>query len=367
MAKTSARDGGQASGAEWQPAPPLWKVEQKSEPYGGDRYPTPLRSGQWESMLVGPFIPYAEDQDITRRYYGVPHRETFLNFKAWTDDGSICLVNDKMTSPTVGGEGGALVASAWYPTARIDAGVGKRTPDPRRAAFTGKAQHELTADGRNRYAAETTDGTDEILFDDKTVQLRAANGGIDLRGVRPTPAFQCLLPWRTPSGEADFMYYTTQPYLIEGTYFGQAVTGYSMVEHAWGNRTWLEHWWYRNRSGHFNNHSLTTYSDGTTELCLIFYGTYGARGALIVDSDNHVVVNTGEVNVERQAGGRYVYSFVDGPDWEFVPDHPDTNFPGTVKRVGETREVVRAYAYCSVFSSDLRPPSQLGQTTRPMA
>jgi hypothetical protein len=101
-------------------------------------------------------------------------------------------------------------------------------------------------------------------------------------------------------------------------------------------------------------------------MCRVFYGEFGARGALIVDSRGQVIVNTGEVNVEWRAGGRYVYSFVNGPQWEFVPDHADTNFPATVTRIGETREVVRAYAYCSVFIGELRPPTPLGQTTRPM-
>jgi hypothetical protein len=314
-------------------------------------------------MVVGPYVPYAEDQHVARRYYGLPHQDTFLNFKLWNAEGTIYLVNDKISSPA---DGGPLKASAWYPTARMGPRDGKRTPDSRRDALTGHATYELTSDNRNRYVAKTKGGSDEFLYDEQTVELTSTNGALALTGVMPTPALQYLLPWRAPNGDTDMMYYTCQLYFVEGAYFGEQVTGYSMIEHMWGNRAWRDNWWFQNRPPHHSVHSLTTFSDGTTEMCRIFYSQYGARGALIVDSDSQVIVNTGEVNVERQAGGRYVYGFVDGPQWEFVPDHADTNFPGTVKRVGEPREVVRAYAYCSVFSEELRPATPLGQTKRPM-
>jgi hypothetical protein len=357
----SERDSAQA--AAWQPAPPSKEVEHKPDPYDGNRYPTPLRSGQWEAMALGPVVPYAEDQDIARRYYGLPHRETYFNLKFWTADGTIYMINDKFDSPV---DDGQVTAVPWYPTAVIDPTDGKRTPDPRRAALTGNATYELTPDGRNRYVAETVDGSDEFLYDEKTFVLTSTNGALDVRGVMPTPACQILLPWRSPGCDTDMMYYVCQWYYTEGSYLGEQTTGYCMVDTVWGNDRWGDNWWFQNRPPQYSLHALTTYADGITEMCRIFYGEYGARGALIVDSNRQVIVNSGEVNVEKQAGGRFVFSYANGPQWEFVPDHPDTHFPAVVRRIGETREVVRAYAYCSVKTDGLRPPTPLGQTRRPM-
>jgi hypothetical protein len=213
---------------------------------------------------------------------------------------------------------------------------------------------------------ETEEGSNEVSFDMKTLELSSTTGTLNLSGVMRTSGFQGLLPWRAPGGNTDLMYYMCQMYLMEGDYLGERVHGYSMIEHMWSSRTWRDTWWFQNRPSHHSVHSLTTYRDGTAEMFRVWYGQYGARGAVVVDSEGQVILSTGEFNVERQSSGRYVYTFVDGPQWEFVPEHPGTNFPAIVKRVGETREVDKGYAYTGAGIGELRQPAPIGQTKRSM-
>jgi hypothetical protein len=331
-------------------------------PEPDDRYPSPLRMGQWAHMLIGAFRPLAEDQMVSRKYYGMRHTETWFDLFLRNAEGRYHLLSNVVQSPAEGG----LRAGPWLPFPLKSSPEGL-VPDLRIEPWDGAARQELTADGKNQYTVETRGPSEVIAFNEEGLEWRSDNGDISLAGELAAPAMQLILPWRDTSGATDVMYYTNQFYKLDGRYGGEPVHGYSMIEHMWGFTNYADTWWVQNRIVH-SCHWVTTFDDGITEMGKLLWGEYGARGILIANSKGEVIVNTTEFNLDTREDGRILFSFIDGPQWEFVPEIRVLGFPlvvGVVKRIGETRAVVRSHGL-DMSRGDTGPPIVLGQAARPM-
>jgi hypothetical protein len=305
-------------------------------------YGPQLRMGQWDHMLMGTFTPLPEDQIVTNKYLGLRHAETWFDLFLRNDSNRYFLASNAVQNLTDGGE---LTARTWVPTLEStpEGGV---VPDPRYQPWTGKPVQEITPDKKNKYTVATKASTEEVIFNERTLEWTSKNGDVRLKGELATPAAQFILPWREPNGDTDLMYYTAQFYKVDGKFYGETVSGYTMIEHMWGTRNYADTWWVKNRVGIWMNWT-TTFDDGTTEMGEILCGKYGARAALIVNSQGKKVLNTTEFNDQISADGkRVVFTFTNGPQWEFNSEISlgRIGFVGVTKRIGETRKIVRAHA-----------------------
>jgi hypothetical protein len=325
-------------------------------------YPSPLRMGQWDHMQIGACIPLAEDQLITKTYYGLRHTGTWFNLYLRNSAGKYYFISNGVQTPAGESE---RKARAWLvPMASVEASL---VADPRCALWDGKVVHELTPDKKSRYTVETQGSSDEISFNEMGINWASKNKDIMLAGNLSTPALQFLLPWREPNGDTDAMYYTGQYYNVDGTYLGEPVHGYALIEHIWGTRNYADTWWVQNRMVYWPRWT-TTYDDGVTEMGDMMLGEHGARGALIVNSNGEVIVNTAEFQVDLKPDGRAVYTFANGPQWEFTPEIQFPGLPlgiGSVKRIGETRKIVRSHAVY-LLQGQIPSGAPFGQVTRPM-
>ncbi len=331
-------------------------------PQSAGPYPAPLRMGQWDHMLIGAFMPVAEDQRVTNTYYGLRHTGTYFNLYLRNASGKYYFLSNAVQSRP---DGGALQAGAWlFPMQSLEGGL---VPDLRSAAWDGNAVQTLTPDKKIKYTVEVQGSGDEIIFDDRALAWASKNGDIILEGDLATPAMQLILPWREPSGNTDVMYYSCQYYKLDGTYMGEAVHGYCLLEHIWGTKSYMDTWWVQNRMVYWPRW-ITTYDDGTSEMGDMMLGEHGARGALIVNSKGEIIVNTTEFTIDAKDDGRALYSFANGPQWELIPEIRVPGLPfaiGTVKRVGETRKIVRAHALY-LQQGPLRSAPAFGQGARAM-
>jgi hypothetical protein len=303
-----------------------------------------LRMGEWDHLQLGFFTPRPEDQAVTKTYLGLRHTETWFDLFLRDASGKFFFVSNVVHH----GPDGRLTAGPWVPLLR--AGPKGLAPDARQPLWSGDAAQALTADGRNRYTVHDGQTDQQISFDEKTLDWRSGDAATALKGSMTAPAIQFLLPWREPGGATNMMQYTAQYYEVSGTYDGQPVTGYALIEHTWAKDNYLDTFWVQNRQ-EYAAFWYTTYDDGTTDSGYLFCGNYGARGAIMANSKTGQILNTFDLSVDRSKAGRAVFTFPGAPPWEFIVDPSSAGAPvanadftigfGVVKRVGERRRIVR--------------------------
>jgi hypothetical protein len=306
-----------------------------------------------------------EDQLVTKTYYGLRYTDTWFDLFLRDASGTFMFVSNAVQKRP---ENAGLNSFPWVPLMR--ATPNGLAPMQGQQLWSGDAKQELTADKKNKYTVHSGNTVEEIAFDQKDIDWRSKNGAIKLKGTMITPGIQFLLPWREPDGTTDLMYYTTQFYQITGKYDGKPVSGQAMIEHTWGQKNYAETFWVRNRKEYAAMWN-TTYDDGTTDMGYLFCGTYGARGAVVANSKTGRVLNAIDLNVEKAEDGRIVFTFPNGPQWEFVIDpssgmakfgeHFNIGY-GTVQRVGEARKITKATALFFLQSEMCKPTATLGQT-----
>jgi hypothetical protein len=325
------------------PAPPITPGG-----YPDNRYPSPPRIGQWENVLIGMFQPIPEDMTFTKSYYGLRHTETWFDSFLWDAKAG---KEYKLTSTVVAAApDGSLSSSNWLPVSMKSSPQGL-VPDPIPKPWKGAAQPpkvELTPDGKLKYTVSNTATKEEITFDQKTFTWTSGDGSIELTGTLASPGTSWLLPWREPHGNSDFWLYLVDSYKIDGTYYGKAVKGYMVMEQLWANANYLQTWNLRNRIGHLMFFA-NEYADGTQESGMWLCGEYGSRGALVANDKGEEVLNSHDINVFARKGGNSLeYRFANGQRWEFVDDPTAAlgamGRTGLVKRVNETRKIVRHHA-----------------------
>ncbi|HKT72146.1 MAG TPA: hypothetical protein VJQ47_04600 [Steroidobacteraceae bacterium] len=331
-------------------------------------YARDLRMGEWDHMQIGLFKPLPEDQLVTRQYLGLRYTDTWFDLMLRDSAGKFFFISNAVQK--LDGKPG-LSARPWIPLLR--ASPKGLVPEERTRLWGGPATQELTPDNKILYTVHSGDAREQIRFNDQDLEWQSSDGNVHLSGAITSPAMQFLLPWREPGGNTNLMYYTAQFYKVDGTFDGRPVNGYTMVEHTWGDRSYADTWWVHNRVGYVALWN-TTYSDGVTDMGYLYCGEFGARGAVIANSKGERLLETIEVNAERAGSHRVVFTFVKGPRWEFIVDptavveaykgSTTTLGFGTVRRVHETRKVIRSaalYLQSNLASKQVCKPRLLGQ------
>jgi hypothetical protein len=296
--------------------------------------------GQFDRLQMGSFQVAARDQLVTNKYFGLRHTDTFFDALVTSGSGQFYLISNVVQSAP----DGSLAAVPWL--GAFQATLDGMVPDPRYVAWTGKAIQTVDSAGRVTYGLPEVANPEEFSFSDTEIEWKSANGDVHLRGTLAGNGTQWRLPWLEPDGTTGEILYHQQGYLVEGTYFGEAVTGHIVLETMWGNENYGDTWWVRNRVGHWA-FLVNNYADGTSEYGQFLCGEYGARGAVLVNENGEEILNTTNINAVED-DGRVVYDFGNGDQWEFIAD-PTRGFPtfgttrlavGSAKRVNEERAIV---------------------------
>jgi hypothetical protein len=324
------------------PAPPITPGG-----YPDNRYPQPNQIGAFNHVEIGIFDPIPADMTFARTYYGMPHRETW--FDSELRDAATGKQYMLSSQAVLAGDNGSLTSENWLPSALKSSPTGL-VPNPVPKSWTGGAQPptvELTPGNQLKYTVHDTATTETIVFDAHAFDWTAANGDIDLHGTLVSPGTQWLLPWREPTGKTDMWLYLTHNYLVQGTYYGQQVKGYVLLEQRWGNGFYGNTWNVQNRIGSLGWFA-TEYQDGTQESGFWLCGEYGSRGAAFANNSGQEILETQQINVTAKPDGHSLdMRFGDGQHWEFIYD-PTASLAGintgVMKRVGDHRKIIAAHA-----------------------
>ena len=307
--------------------------------YVEGHYPFPRRMGQFDRLQLGSFVVVPEDQLATNTYFGLRHTNTFFDVLLTNSSGKFYLVSNSVRDAP----DGSLSATPWL--GAFQSTPEGLVPDPRYTAWAGGITQTLTPDNQVRHSLTDLPHAEEFSFGDTTLEWNVGDGEVHVTGTLAGNGTQWRLPWREPDGNTGEFFYNMQGYSVEGTYFGEPVTGHLVLETMWSNDDYVSTWWVRNRVGHWA-FFVNNYGDGTSEFGQILCGEFGARGAVVVDGQGNEVINTTELNAYEEADLRVRYDFGRGEEWEFVTD-PARCLPrfgtttlavGAVKRVREPRE-----------------------------
>jgi hypothetical protein len=312
--------------------------------------------GQFDRLMVGGFKVTPEDQLVTRTYFGMPHTDTWFDAFLTTASGQYYVISHDIWS-----EGGKL-----RPTGVL--GAFKLTPDglaadERYAKWTdAPTTQTLTADNKILYSVAGAAGHEEVCFDGAGLSWRRADDGMSLNGPLAGNGTSWRLSWRKPGGDTGEMFYNHQGYAVEGTYFGEPVTGHVIVETMWGNEHYPETWFVNNRIAHWAAFAIN-YEDGSSEYGQFLCGEYGARGAVVVDNTGREVACTTNINAVDHPDGRVEYELGNGERWEITAaPNRILSFPrtkvlfGEARRIGDTRKIARATA--TYLTADHIPPPE---------
>ncbi len=331
-------------------------VETPPDGYPDGTYPQQRRMGQFNWLQMAGFTVCPEDQVVTRTYFGLRHTDTWFDAFLTGASGEFYMFSHDVRSDA----DGSLAAAGIIGGFRVaPSGL---EPDARYGQWSGAVTQTLTPDNRIVYAATGPTSPEEVSFGEREFEWKSANGDIQLAGTLAGQGTQWHHAWRRPDHETGEMFYNHQGYRVEGTYFGEPVSGHVIVETMWGNENYTDTWFVQNRIGHWSMF-VNNYDDGTSEYGQILCGEYGARGAVIVDHTGREVVCTTNVNAFEEADGRVRYELGDGETWEFSVDpRCALSFPrttlgfGSCQRVGESRTVAKASG--SYLTADRLPPRQ---------
>lgn len=302
---------------------------------------TPHRMGQFNRLLIGGFRVDPLDQHAGMRYFGHPHRNSFLDAMLVSETGQFYFVSLVIARD----DDGILMASSWLGGMRAtQAGL---APDPRYAPMQGVVRQSMRVDGTIEYAADA----ESFSYDRAHFFWNAPGQAIAVNGTLCGNGGQWLLPSRSEDGESHLIFYHQQAYRVEGLYLGERVTGHILVELMWGNADYGDSWWMRNRVGRFGLFAID-YADGSSEFGQILLGNAGDCGAVAVNEDGVELLNARRVAVRRDGENGMIYR-LDDEDWRFAADPSrslrlpafDTTLEiGVTSRMHERRAIHAAHA-----------------------
>lgn len=331
----------------------------------------PRRADFNHKPLVGFFTPEADQGAVTAQYFGLVLEGTWFYGIMRTEDGRSFAMLRKAVGYTT--RDIAIMASD-------DIGL-RADPRSQQASIGGKVArrledgYDVTAGGSASRGAHF-----EVRLGDQdfTWSESGTEGPIlELSGRLAAPGFQVYVPWRNAedeagaTGEPGALYYTSTAYLAEGTMFGEKVTGFFAVD-----QSYLPHGVDWNNSAVWNrlqggwNVFANEYDDGTVEWGHMSIGADQFRFAAVASHDGPVVdslqVEAAIQWRDEEFVDRIVFEVGDGGPWEFVTDangqmiefsaaRPGwSGHAGVLRRVGETRQIVRHWAWQEVFPDRVR-------------
>jgi hypothetical protein len=330
-------------------------LEATPDGYPDGAYPLPRRMGQFSRLQMGGYRVVPEDQLVSRTYFGLPHTDTWFDALLTTASGDYYVISHDVWS-----EDGAMRPAGLL--GALKATAEGLTPEPRYANWDGPITQSLTPDGQVRYDVASSHGSEQVTFDATSFAWRADTGDLVLRGSNSGGGTMWRHSWRRPDGETGEMFYNQQGYAVDGTLFGEAVTGHVVIETMWGNEHYMNTWFVQNRIGHWAFFAID-YDDGTSEFAQFLCGEYGARGAVVTDGNGVEVLNTANINAVELPDGGIRYEVGNNEEWEVsVEPSRALSFPrtrlgfGTARRIGDPRKVVRST--CSYLIADHIPADE---------
>ncbi|MEO7005547.1 MAG: hypothetical protein ABI065_00830 [Terrimesophilobacter sp.] len=325
----------------------------------------PRRADFDHQPLVGFFRPEADQHLLHKTYFGLALEGTYCYGIVHTEDGeSFAFIRKVITYTT---RDIAIMAAD---------DTGLRVHPLSDQGVKGCKVERGYVNGREVLAGGSSRGANfEVrLGDTDFVWKEQGTDGplLDIGGDLAAPGFQVYVPWRTVAGEGGepgepgACYYTSTPYLAEGTMLGKPVTGFFAVDHSylpngvgWNNSAI----WMRLQGGW--NVFANEYDDGSIEWGHMSIGVDRFRFAAVTSADS-VLVNTLSVDDkiewrDDEFVDRITFDVGDGNPWEFVTDpngkmvdfsaaRPGwSGHTGVIRRVGETRGLKRHWAWQEVF------------------
>ena len=332
------------------------------EPYPNCTYPTPHSLGQCDRMQSASFKVNPPDMATPTQYWGLPHRHVIYDLLLRNDQGKYYLASNSVLTNQ---PGGTLTAFPWLETSSQEAPGGGLVPDPRYKSWNaaGPATQTLGPNGITYSVTNTgpAPNGEDVTYDENSFEYNAPNSDIHLKGPISGNGTSWDLPWREPSGATGEFFYNIHGYKLEGTYFGEHVTGHVVVETMWATAPYRTSWWVRNRIGHWA-FAMIDYKNGESEAAQFLCGEYGFRAAIVTGRDGNSTVNTDNINAYAKPWGT-LYDLGGGKKWKFVND-PDLEglsvlHFGSAQRVKEKRKIKSADAVNLTAGGRLCTPERL--------
>ena len=325
----------------------------------------PRRADFNHQPLVGFFRPEADQSVVTKTYFGLVLEGTWFYGILRGESGRSYAMLRKAVGYTTRD---IAIMTSDDTGLRID-------PRSAQAAIGGKVRRAF-ADGYDLTAGGSNRGPNfEVRLGDNDFSWREDGSEgplLDISGTLAAPGFQVYVPWRNAPGEAGAvgepgaLYYTSTPYLAQGTMLGEAVTGFFAVDQSylphgvdWNNSAI----WMRLQGGW--NVFANEYTDGSIEWGHMSIGADRFRFVAVAFSDAELVnvLHVDETIDWRtdEFVDRITFDTGDGQPREFVTDpnglmvemsaaRPGwSGHAGVVRRVGETRTLTRHWAWQEVF------------------
>jgi hypothetical protein len=310
----------------------------------------PRRADFGHQPLVGFFRPEADQGVVTQTYFGLVLEGTWFYGIMRTAAGRSYAMLRKAVGYTT--RDIAIMASD-------DIGL-RADPRSAQASIGGKVRREFV-DGYDLTAGGSARGANfEVRLGDRDFSWReqGTEGSLlDIRGSLAAPGFHVYVPWRNGPGDAGTfgepgaLYYTF--FAVDQSYLPHGVD--------WNNSAI----WMRLQGGW--NVFANEYTDGSLEWGHMSIGADRFRFAVVASSEE-VLVDSRIVDAKIDWRGhefvdRITFDVGDGQPWEFVTDpngqmvefsaaRPGwSGHAGVLRRVGESRELKRHWAWQEVFPS----------------
>lgn len=325
----------------------------------------PRRADFDHQPLVGFFRPEADQHLLHKSYFGLPLEGTyFYGIMRTEEDEEFAFIRKAITYTTRD----ISIMAAEETGLRVHA----TSAQGAKGCKVGRGYVE----GRETFAGGSSHGANfEVQLGDQDFLWReqgSEDALLAISGTLAAPGFQVYVPWRTAEGEGGELgesgacFYTSTPYLAEGTMLGKRVIGFFAVDHSylpngvgWNNSAI----WMRLQGGW--NVFANEYEDGSIEWGHMSIGADRFR-FVAVSSANSVLVNSPSVQEkiewrDEEFVDRITFDVGDGQPWEFVTDpngkmldfsaaRPGwSGHTGVIRRIGETRKLKRHWAWQEVF------------------
>jgi hypothetical protein len=325
----------------------------------------PRRADFDHQPLVGFFRPEADQHLLHKSYFGLPLEGTyFYGIMRTEENEEFAFIRKAITYTT---RDISIMAAE---------DTGLRVHATSAQGAKGCKVERGYVDGRETFAGGLSRGANfEVQLGDQDFLWReqgSEDALLAISGTLAAPGFQVYVPWRTAEGEGGELgesgacFYTSTPYLAEGTMLGKRVIGFFAVDHSylpngvgWNNSAI----WMRLQGGW--NVFANEYEDGSIEWGHMSIGADRFR-FVAVSSANSVLVNSPSVQEkiewrDEEFVDRITFDVGDGQPWEFVTDpngkmldfsaaRPGwSGHTGVIRRIGETRKLKRHWAWQEVF------------------
>jgi hypothetical protein len=323
--------------------------------------------GEFDHAIAGLFDFVPKDTIPTASYFGLQLSDTYVmaHLRDSSRTRQLHVVRPVAQETTAGMSFSASREDGIY-------------SDPRGGEFLRGGYIHRAIDSEGNLTLAGSSGTWSGA-DNKTLEMSFGrdafwrdSGRLDIRGRAMGPGLQLLVPWREgerAGGILDASIY----YEVEGTLFGEAVSGFLILEMMFSpaGRTLHDSVLRRRYVGAWNAFA-TRFEDGSTQYGQIGFGAGPFRYANIVDGGKHICSPVASVETKYGPdgmGSHVEYRLANGERWECLVGRDETLrdmtraaaaqgsncqiHKGSVGRVGDARSWRNRYAILEWFPDRL--------------